>query len=265
MTTSFKILGFAVCTLLGSLLAGCGTGDDNNAATGGSSGNGSGGGSNATGGTGGSGSTITKLYTFDTEGDPLGFTYNTFKTDAPYINLGAVMPPPTVSWGSKDFDAAAPKPGCLVVEANFTGWNQSVSVEVNGPIDAMGGPLDLSNSTLRMQIWLDSGLFPEAITDAPGGAVFYVKTGKDFHWGSAPWDNMENKVRKTWHLVKFNTAAPSDDTITDPADPKYWDPTNPVQLGVQLSSGGGNMHTAEEFGPPLATKIYIDQITVEKN
>ena len=260
MTTSFKILGFGVCALLGSLLAGCGTGDDNNNAATGGSGNATGGSGNVTGGAGGGASTVKKLYTFDVEGDPLGFTYNTFATAAPYINLGALTPPPTVSWGSKDFDAAAPNPGCLVVEANFTGWNQSVSVEVNGPIDAMGAPVDLSNSTLRMQIWLDSGLFPEAITDAPGGAVFYVKSGKEFQWGSAPWDNMENKVRKTWHLVKFNTAAPSMDT-----DTTKWDPSNPVQLGVQISSGGGNMHTAEEFGPPLATKIYIDQITVQPN
>jgi hypothetical protein len=263
MTMSFKILGLGACALLGSLLAGCGTGDDNNNNATGGGGNATGGSGNATGGAGGGAMTVRKLYTFDDEGDPQGFSINTFATAAPYVNLGALTPPPTVSWGSKDFDAAATNKGCLVVEAKFTGWNQSVTVEVNGPLDMLdmlGGPMDLSNSTLRMQLWLESGLFPEAITDAPGGAVFFVKSGKDYTWGSAPWDNLENKVRKTWHLVKFNTAAPSADT-----DTTKWDPSNPAQLGVQISSGGGNAHTAEEFGPELTTTIYIDQITVQKN
>lgn len=256
MTTTFKILSFGICTLLGALSAACGTGsDDDTNGTGGTSSTGGAGNSGGSKATGGSGN-ITKLYTFDA--DTEGFSVNTSPATAPYVNLGSLTPPPTVAWGGKDYDAAAATPGCLVIDANFTGWNQSVTAEVKGPLDSLGGPRDLTNSTLRMQVWLESGLTPEAITDAPGGIVFFIKTGQTtYTWGQAPWTNL--MTPKAWTSVKFDTAHP------DSGSAAGWDPSDPVQLGVQISSGGGNMHTADEYGPALPTKIYVDNITVQPN
>ncbi|MGC4095009.1 MAG: hypothetical protein QM756_45245 [Polyangiaceae bacterium] len=265
MNSTFKLLGFGTSIVLSTLIAGCSTGSDDG--TGGTSGT-SGGASGTSGGAankGGSSTTsggaagVTKLYTFDAEGDPLGFELNkTASTDPMYTNLGSGTPLPIVAWtGTNDFDPAATTKGCLLVKATFTGWNQSVTAEAKGPYDKVGNPIDLTAKTLRAQVYLEKGLSPFTASDAPGGVVFFIKSGTNYAWGQAPWTNLT--TYGSWTVVKFNTENP------DPGSTAGWDPSNPVQIGFQISSGGGNTHTAAEFGDPLETVVCIDNITVQDN
>jgi hypothetical protein len=266
MDSSFKFLSFGACVVGSLLLAGCGTGSDggemSSAGTGGSSA-GTGGSSSTTGGTsaGGGAAALTKLYSFDI--DTESFELNkTPSTDPMYTNLAdpAVsgnMPPMAAWTGSRDFDPGATNKGCLMLTATFTGWNQSISVEVAGPVDKNGMPIDLSKKTLRAQVYLDKGLSPFTTTDAPGGVVFFIKSGTTYAWGQAPWTNLDGYG--SWKSVKFNTDNP------DPGSSADFDPSNPVQLGFQISSGGGNMHTAAEFGAPLDTVVCLDNLTVQDN
>ena len=258
MNSTFKLLSFGACVALASLVAGCSTGSDDSDANGGAGGAGTGTGGKTNGGASGQ----TELYGFNA--DTQDFTLNTTASGDPmYVNLaasGASATPPTIGWtGTKDFDSAAvaPNKGCLLLTATFTGWNQSVTAEVAGPADSKGNFLDLSGKTLRAQVLLDKGLSPFTTGDAPGGVVFFIKSGTNYTWGQAPWANLQNYG--SWTSVKFNTDNP------DSGSKEGWDPSNPVQFGFQISSGGGNTHTAAEFGEPLETSVCIDHITVQDN
>lgn len=269
MDSAFKFLSFGASVVVYSLLAGCSEGTES-AATGGGS---SVGGGSATGGantgTGGTAAVATKLYTFDE--NQQGFALNESPSMDPlYVNLAAPGdvtvpgPTPTLLWGSKDYDAASPTPGSIQIKATFSHWNQSVSAEVSGPIDLTGAPLDLTDSTLTAQIWVDAGgLSPEV--SAPGGAVFFIKSGSAYVWGQAPWTNLI--APGMWTNVRFNTSN------ADMGTADGWDPSNPFQLGFQISSGGGGTLCPDITDPvacpawaaPLPTTIYIDNVTVRKN
>jgi hypothetical protein len=267
MDSSHKLSSFGVGLALSALLVGCGTGNDDPEMN-------SGGGSPATGGSpssagsantaagtanAGTANAVTNLFTFDIDAEQ--FTLNTTpSTDPMYPNLadpavsGSMTP--TLGWtGSRDFDPGAVNKGCLMLTATFTAWNQSLSAEVAGPVDKDGVPLDLTDKVLRAQIYLEKGLSPFTDTDAPGGVVFFIKSGTTYAWGQAPWTNLQKYG--SWVSVKFNTSNP------DPGSSADWDPSNPVQLGFQISAGGGNKHTAEEFGEPLETSVCIDNVTVQ--
>jgi hypothetical protein len=257
MSIIFKFLCFSVCLAAGASIAGCSSGDnDDEKATGGTGGIPGG---NAGGGAGGAPAAPTKLFTFDS-GETHGFVLNnSVSADPMYVNLaapGSVQvpePPPSLDWASKDFDGSAANPGSLKITALFSGWNQSVSVEVAAPLDSFGAPLDLSDKALRARVFLQSGLSEE--TDAPGGAIFFIKTGADYAWGQAPWKNLD--VKNQWVEVRFDTKHP------DSGSKPEFNPEDPAQMGFQFSSGGGNMHPPEDYPAELETIIYVDHITAE--
>lgn len=284
MNHTLTHLGLGGGLLLCSLSAGCGTGSDSNAAATGGASNlssssvagttSSSSASNTAGGAdSGSGvavSAATKLFTFDTGvGD---FKLNSTQSGDPkYINLenpgDSAVPTPVPSLGfaaTKDY-GNDPASGSLMITATYGFWNQSVSAEVAVPAEATTGAApDLSNKILKAQVWVESGLSPDTTTDAPGGVVFYIKTG-NWVWGQAPWANIQQY--RQWIPVKFDTTAP------DPGTKDGWDPANPVQIGLQISSGGGGSHcanndltnetTCPKWDAPLPTVIYIDNITVQ--
>jgi hypothetical protein len=114
----------------------------------------------------------------------------------------------------------------------------------------MGVPVDLSNKNLRVRVFLEKGLSPKM--EAPGGIVFYLKTGSTYAWGQAPWKNLDKPG--TWVTVLFDTTAPDSGSSPD------FDPSSPVQLGFQIASGGGG--SAGPYGDtPLETVVYIDHVT----
>jgi hypothetical protein len=244
-------LSFSACLVAGSLALGCSTGDDGgddnpNPAPTGTGGSGAGGAANK----------ATVLYSFDSDLET--FSFNNVVSDNEYINLvapGTVdvpSPPPVLEWSSKDYDANAATPGSLKITGTWGSWQQSVTVEAAAPVDDIGATVDFSGKILRARVFLEKGL--SDFMDAPGGAVFFVKTGTDYAWGQAPWKNLDTKG--SWVDVRFDMTAP------DSGSKPEFDPSKPVQLGIKIDSGGGNMHTADEY-MDTETVVYIDQITME--
>lgn len=279
MDSTFKFLGFGASLVIGSLLAGCSSGSDDPAGTGGS---GNMGGSGNTGGTtAGGASGATKLFTFAM--DEEGFMLNKGASAPPYTNLAALTtdPIPAASWVSTKDAGEDPNSGSLKVSANYTFWNQSVSVEAAPPQDTNGLPIDFTGKTVTARIFVESkGLSPYGfgdLMDAPGGVVFYMKSGSTYDWGQAGWVNVT--TYGSWFSVKFNA-----DNL-DSGSKTTFDPGNVVQMGFQFSSGGGGAHcpdsatgdpnnaafkgeptaTCPKWDAALPTVIYVDNITVTPN
>jgi len=264
MKDIFRFLGLGVGVVITSLAVACSSGsgnptenEDASAATG-TGGSGAGGAGSATGGSTSTGAcTPTVLYNFNSALQ--GFVLSDVVGTAPYVNLnapGTATPPgdpPLLQWASRDYDGNALVPGAMKISATFSDWNQTVSPEVKGPFDSAGMPIDLSHKILHAQVYLQTGLSPNP--SAPGGIVFYVKTGQSYAWGSAPWSNL---TTGGWLDLTFDADSPATGSSVD------FNPILPVQIGFQLSSGGGG--TVGAFGAtPLPTVAYIDQITFVPN
>ena len=262
MNCTFKLLSLCLATAMAALAAGCSTGDDpaDSTGTGGMSG---------TGGNAATGAQV--LYGFDTDGE--GFKLSDFKETEPYVNLGAPGasdPAPTLTWPSKNFDSAVTTSGSIKVEAKYSFWTQSVSVQVAGPINNQGEPVDLSASRVKAQLFVEKGLSPYTGMDGTGGVVFYIKSA-GYVWGQAEWRNVEQNG--VWATLTFNTENPYKDG--DNGTKEGWDPKNPFEIGFQVSAGGGGGHCTDitmkgtdacpEWAAPLDTVFYIDNITVQKN
>jgi hypothetical protein len=275
MDSTFKFLGFGASVVICSLMAGCSEGTDDPAGTGGSTG--ATGGSSSTGGasSGGTSSGAAKLFTFDI--DEEGWTLSNVEGTVPYTNLvkPAVEPIPMLSQASKDAGSDT-NSGSLKITANFTFWNQSVAAEVAAPTDSSGVPVDFTGKTVTARVFIEPmGLSPFGFgdpMDAPGGVVFYMKSGSTFAWGQAPWFNVV--TYNSWFSVKFNAAE------LDSGSTAEFKASNVVQLGLSFSSGGGGVHcpdsaaagflgeptaTCKAWDAPLPTVIYIDNITVTPN
>jgi hypothetical protein len=167
----------------------------------------------------------------------------------------------SVDWsGSVDINADSTTPGSMKVTASFTNWNQKWAVEMNGPTDSLGNPLDLTNKLVTADIRISDKVSPNP--SYPYGAQIYVKTGSDYVWGASKWTNIQ--ATGTWIRLALDTTNP--DGV--PAGSTF-DPRAPIQLGVTLSTGGAGESTyctgnyGAAFGAPQTTTAYIDQIQIE--
>jgi len=277
MDSTFKFLGFGASVMICSLMAGCSEGTDP-VGTGGSTGT-TGGNTSSTGGAsaGGASSGPTKLFTFDIDED--GWELSDVKGMVPYTNLvePPVEPIPTLAKVDTKDAGSDPNSGSLKITANFTFWNQSVAAEVAAPSDSNGVPIDFTGKTVTARIFIEPmGLSPFGFAepkDAPGGVVFYMKSGTNFDWGQAAWFNAT--TYGSWFSVKFNAAN------LDPGSKKEFMASNVVRIGLSFSSGGGGpthcpdsatagflgepTATCPAWTAPLPTVIYIDSITVTPN
>jgi hypothetical protein len=166
-----------------------------------------------------------------------------------------------LTWsGAVDYNSSATTKGAMALVATFTGWNQEALVHMNGPSGSCGQPLDLTNKIVTAQILFTSGLSPNPNT--PFGAVIAVKTGSSYVWGSSPWVNIS--ALNQWITLSLDMASPQG----VPSGQTY-DPTDPVQLEIQILTGGGGESTwctgnhISAFGAPVQSVIYVDQITME--
>jgi hypothetical protein len=155
-----------------------------------------------------------------------------------------------IEYSSKDFDESSPHPGSLKVTATFSEWNDVLGVEVNGPVDTNGKPVDLSNMILNAKVLLERGLSPAP--SAPGIVDFYLKSGSSWAWARNGYGT-QLSYYGTWYDVRFDVSNP----LPDDLSPDF-DPAHPVQLGFEFMTMGNSSSGA--FGAPLETVIYIDDI-----
>jgi len=217
-------------------------------------------------GTGGTSIVQTVINSFDAPALEAVFSPNTYVPTDCSVNLGAPNDAGTAlqaAWsGSVDVNADATTKGSMKITATFTGWDQSFSIEMNGPTDSNSLPLDLTNKTVRVSIEVESGISRTA--SAPFGGYVYVKTGNAYVWGNGTWVNMDTTgIWRTWSI---NMAAPQGVSSS-----LVYDPKTPVQLGILFHTGGAGESTycAKDyqyaFGAPVTSVIYVDRITVENN
>jgi hypothetical protein len=213
-----------------------------NACSGDSEASGTGGRAGGSGGAGGSSSsTVTYLLTFDTAADVDKVTAaNVIAADAA-VPAGELTPT-TV----KSHDSAAGQPaanGSLKIVAPFTGYMQSVDYQV-----IIEPQIDLTGKVLSMWIRLDSGFTPDP--SAPGGMIFYAKSGTDWAWGQGAWTNIAVTDIGIWKEVKFDMRFP------DPGTTATFVTTSIRAVGFKIDSGTPLTTVAM----PTAATFHIDSI-----
>jgi len=254
----------AACACLTVFALGCSEGTDDpqtgtggTAGSAGSSGSGgsSGGSTGGTGATGGSGTggssgagTVTLLLAFDAESD--------------VAKLGVGAPPAGDAGGDPNdlsvgtdsgaqaalsFDAAEgdPAPGSLRLEMPTTAYEQYVDYQlVLSP-----GLQDFSGRILTLKIRLDEGFSPDP--SAPGGIIFYAKSGAAYDWGQAAWANILPESQGTWVEVVFDTNNPDTDAST-----AGFDATRLQSIGFKIHTGSGLNATLQ----PTPAVFHLDSI-----
>jgi hypothetical protein len=244
----FVVRAACACLMLFGTACSEGT-DDPQTGTGGAGGVSGSGGSPGTGGTGGSsgGGSITMLLAFDSA------------SDVPKLALGA---PPAGDAGSDpndlsvgvdggarallSFDAAVgdPNPGSLKIEIPTTAYEQYVDYQL-----LLSPALqDYSGRTLTLKIRLDEGFSPDP--SAPGGIIFYAKSGANYDWGQAAWMNIP-PASGTWVEVLFDVDNPDPDSST-----AGFQPTQLQSIGFKIHTGSGLNATSQ----PTPAVFHLDSI-----
>jgi hypothetical protein len=149
--------------------------------------------------------------------------------------------------------------GSMMISVTFTGWNQYADVYMYAPTDPYGNHSDLTNKLVTAQVWINTGLSPNA--SYPYLAAVYVKTGNYYVWGASPWTYISSP--SSWNILTLDTTNPQ-----GVPEAQTWDPTHPSVFGIKLGTGGGG-ETSEcqgdyvtSFGPPQTTVFYVDDIRV---
>jgi endoglucanase len=186
----------------------------------------------------GGGGGLTVDFTFDRE--PEAWNLNNFDSTGE-TNLGFAVPPggvaPTLLWSGTDGN---PSPGSLALDVTFTALDQYVDPNVT--YAATG--LDLTGKTLHAMIKLVSGSF------AAGGLQFHASSGSSFVFTSAPFVSASSLPVGTWVPLTLDLT-----TGTSAG----FDPTQVVQIGVQIFSGfASNGGTFDNTGPAV---FEIDTVT----
>jgi len=142
---------------------------------------------------------------------------------------------PTLSWIGTEGD---PSPGALKVTVTFSDFNQLVDVITNIPAT------DLTGRTLKARVRLLSGTFPI------GGVLFHVSAGSDYVWAGSDWTPASTFGLGEWIEI------PLDLTTVTPPSGQTFDPTDVIQIGVQIMTGA-SYATTDTFGSAV---FLIDTI-----
>jgi hypothetical protein len=211
-------------------------------------------------------SALIPVYAFDRSSQ--GFVFNSLPAPDPYMNLvapgdaGVASPATSLDWsGSVDYNPASTTKGSLKITATFSDWGQQIQVEQPRLLDSWG-EADLRNKILHAKVRLDSGLSPMAKLPVPcvpgecgpGGCVLYLKSAMSYDWGQGTWQNLT--TWGVWTDIVFDTSGPDPQGST-----AGFDASLTMTLGIQFFSGSGL--GMGEFGSPLATTIYVDDIAME--
>ena len=219
---------------------------DTSAGTGGTPGSGTGG--TPFPGTGGAPSIAVYLYTFT--------DYDEVYLAAP----GTGMPVPNdltpisnFTWDSQD---GAPDPvadaGSLRIQAPFSAYTQpDQCVDFQFLLD--NAPVDLTGKTLFVYLKLDSGFSPDPA--APGGFIFYARSGPNWDWGQAPWQNLDPSTAiGKWRKYTFNLSMAESGT----ANVAPFDPSQVTTIGIRLDTGTPTVTPLP--APPTPAMFHVDSI-----
>jgi hypothetical protein len=93
-----------------------------------------------------------------------------------------------------------------------------------------GAPVDLTGKTLFLYLKFDSGFVEDP--SAPGGVIFYAKSGADWVWGQAPWRNLDPSRMGKWWMYTFKLA----DAELGEGGEKF-DPSQVMSIGLKIDTG----------------------------
>ncbi len=155
------------------------------------------------------------------------------------------------SWDSSD---GAPDPvanaGSLRLEVPFSAYTQPDQC-VDFQFFFENRPVDLTGKTLFVYLKLDSGFSPDP--SAPGGFIFYAKSGDNWDWGQAPWQNLD-PVNHNWRKYTFDLSkAESGATNVLP-----FDPSQIMSIGIRLDTGTPTVTPLP--APPSRATFHVDSI-----
>jgi hypothetical protein len=241
------------CLALVFATVACSSGSDSNdtgpvTSTGGSAGTGPSAGGDTGGGAGGAGGAVAPpvfLYTFT---DLMDVNAAEAANTTPPAN--DLTPTTTFSLDSTD---GAPEPtvnaGSLKIEAPFSAFT-TPDQAVDFQFKLVGAPLDLTGKTLFLYLKLDSGFVSDP--NAPGGFIFYAKSGPNWDWGQAPWQNLDPTRVNKWYKYIFKLASAQPATGGVP-----FDPSQVMSIGLKIDTGSP---TSTPTADPGAAVFHLDTI-----
>jgi hypothetical protein len=245
----------ATIGLLAFVTAACASGSDDNDAgpksdDGGSGNNGTGGAAadDDDSGTGGSveAPKPTYLNTFSSLMD-----VNSAEPSNPTPPENDLTTDPNTKFTLDDTDGApaesdAPSMKIVAPFSEFTTPDQAVDFQFMLP----GQPVDLTGKTLFMYLKLDSGFVQDA--NAPGGFIFYAKSGADWVWGQADWYNIEpSRTGKWWrYTFKLADAKPGEGGAE-------FDPSQVMAIGFKIDTGSPQSEPTDQ---PSEATFHLDSL-----
>lgn len=192
--------------------------------------------------------------------DADGFALDTFSTPGPYTNgnpqnLGGALDAAVAPTAAFDGSVGMPAPGSLAITAMFSDFNQTVNVR---RLYAATATISLAGKILTAQVRLDPG---STFT----GSVHLVALSTPSPPAAAPGyyfaqGNSSLLTDNNWHTLTFDLSVPEFAAAG-------FDPTNIVQVGVQLASGDSAAAVAtgdgaaSGYGAPQPLSIHFDSVT----
>jgi hypothetical protein len=155
-----------------------------------------------------------------------------------------------------------PANGMMTISVPFSAYNQKADFHI---VPVPPAAMDLSASTILMWVKLDPG--PDGgpsfspSPSAPGGVVIYIKAGANFVYGQVAYKNV-NIMDHDWVLYTFDVKNKVD-LASSPAWVDAGDPTNVVEIGFYIHTGGGGAPPdggPSPYAPPTPATFHVDSI-----
>jgi hypothetical protein len=158
---------------------------------------------------------------------------------------------PNTKYTLDDTDGApaeSDKPSMKIVApfSEFTSPDQAIDFQFK----LQGAPVDLSGKTLFLYLKLDSGFVQDP--SAPGGFIFYAKSGSDWVWGQAAWQNLDPNRTGKWWRYQFTLA----DAEPGEGGAKF-DPSQVMSIGLKIDTGSP---TSTPSSQPTEATFHLDSL-----
>jgi len=143
-------------------------------------------------------------------------------------------------------ESDAPSMKIVAPFSEFTSPDQAVDFQ----FQLEGAPVDLTGKTVIMYFKFDDGFVQDPT--APGGVIFYAKSGPDWNWGANSWKNLEVGMKGKWQKISFKLANAEPGSADKP-----FDPSQVMSIGVKIDTG--EPRETPESQPTEGT-FHIDSI-----